>query len=122
MKDRIRLVRKEAGLTQEAFAEKIGAKKFTVVSYESGKRTPLPVTIRAISREFDVSENWLMTGEGQMHEPKTRAQIASAIADRYMVEDTPTKNRMIELISETDEEFLKTMIAKLKDFINAIEE
>lgn len=66
MKDRIKAVRKEAGLLQPEFAERIGIKGPTVTSYETGSRTPSDAVIISISREFGVSETWLRTGEGAM--------------------------------------------------------
>lgn len=69
MKDRIKKIRKEAKLTQVQFGEKIGVKGNTVTNYESGLRTPTDAVIKSICREFNVDENWLRTGEGDMFLP-----------------------------------------------------
>lgn len=66
MNDRIRAVRKAANLTQAEFASKIGIKPNTVTSYETGLRIPSDTVIMSICREFNVDENWLRTGEGEM--------------------------------------------------------
>lgn len=66
MKDRIKKLRKELDLTQQAFADKIGMKQNTIAQYEMGRTTPSDAIIFSICREFDVNENWLRTGEGNM--------------------------------------------------------
>lgn len=66
MKDRIRQLRKELGLNQTEFGERIGVKQGSVAGYESGARTPIDAVITSICREFNVSENWLRNGTGEM--------------------------------------------------------
>ena len=74
MNERIRLLRKELGLNQSDFGNKIGVKQCTVAGYESGARTPLDAVVSSICREFDVNEEWLRTGEGEMFEQMTEQQ------------------------------------------------
>ena len=74
MNERIRLLRKELGLNQSHFGTKIGVKQGTVAGYESGARTPLDAVVSSICREFDVNEEWLRTGEGEMFEQMTEQQ------------------------------------------------
>lgn len=66
MKDRIKKLRKELDLTQQAFADKIGMKQNTIAQYEMGRTTPSDAIIFSICREFDVNEDWLRTGKGEM--------------------------------------------------------
>lgn len=74
MNERIRLLRKELGLNQSDFGNKIGVKQGTVAGYESGARTPLDAVVSSICREFVVNEEWLRTGEGEMFEQMTEQQ------------------------------------------------
>lgn len=74
MKDRIKKLRKELDLTQQAFADKIGMKQNTIAQYEMGRTTPSDAIIFSICREFDVNEEWLRTGEGEMFEQMTEQQ------------------------------------------------
>ncbi len=66
MKNRIKKIRKEKGLTQVEFGEKIGVKGNTVTNYETGLRNPTDAVVLSICREFNVNEKWLRTGEGEM--------------------------------------------------------
>ncbi len=59
-------MRKELGLTQWEFGERIGVKPNTIATYEIGRNEPISAVISLICREFNVSETWLRTGEGEM--------------------------------------------------------
>lgn len=63
--ERIRMARKALGLTQTAFGRQIGLKQNSVARIEAGRPTSHQ-TIAAIVNTYQVSEQWLMTGEGEM--------------------------------------------------------
>lgn len=63
--ERIKQVRKDAGLTQSEFGNRIGAAQNTIATYESGRREPLDITLKSICREFNVNYDWLKNGNGQ---------------------------------------------------------
>lgn len=66
LKDRIKEIRKSEQLTQSEFGARVGVKGNTIGNYEMGLRTPSEAVIFSICREFNVNENWLRTGEGEM--------------------------------------------------------
>lgn len=80
MKERIKVVRKALGLSQMDFGSKIGVKQGTVAAYESGARIPLDSVIVSICREFNVSERWLRTGEGEMFVQLSREEEITKFA------------------------------------------
>lgn len=62
---RIRKVRKDNGLSQGAFAERIGY-TLTQVSYvERGKSRPSREFIKKVCQKYNISSNWLLSGEGE---------------------------------------------------------
>ena len=67
MNKRIKMVRKSKGLTLEKFGERIGITASACSTIENGKNNASDQTIRSICREFNVSEHWLRTGEGEMY-------------------------------------------------------
>lgn len=69
MKDRIKAIRQEAGLSQKDFAERIELTKVGLQNIEYGKNNPSPNTRQRICAEFNISRTWLETGEGLMHMP-----------------------------------------------------
>lgn len=67
MNERIKMVRKSKGLTLEKFGSKLGISAAACSAIEVGKNSPSEQTIVSICREFNVSEHWLRTGEGEMY-------------------------------------------------------
>lgn len=81
MKDRIKAVRKAAKLTQVQFGERLGVKGNTVTGYETGLRNPTDAVVKAICREFDVNENWLRYGYGEMF-ATSPTDVVGEVADK----------------------------------------
>lgn len=120
MNERIKELRKSLGLTQLEFGEQVGVKANTIGNYEIGLRTPSDAVIRAICREFNVNENWLRTGEGEMFNPqdeKLAAFIGSLVAD----DSEPFKRRMVELLADLTPEEWK-LLEKMAERLTKKEE
>lgn len=115
MNERILQVRKQTGLTQEKFADRIGLTKNFVWMIEKGERIPSDRTISDICREFAVNEEWLRTGEGEMFADIDRhKKIAAFLGDLMREDDSNFRVRMIEMLSELspDEWALLEKLAK----------
>ena len=119
MKDRIKKIRKELDLTQQKFAEKIGVKQNTVAQYEMGRNIPIDSVISLICREFNVNEQWLRDGTGEMFIEQTRdKQIASFVGSIQASAYDSFKKRFISMLSALDEsewEVLEKMTLMLHD-------
>lgn len=63
--ERVRMLRKEKGLTQSELGEKIGLKKSAISKLESDGNSVTDQNIRLIRDTFHVREHWLRTGEGE---------------------------------------------------------
>ena len=117
--DRIKEARQALGLSQADFGSKVGIKQATVAGYESGTRTPLDAVITAICREFNVNEEWLRTGEGEMFKPKSRnEELFEFVAS--VVEGPPGDIRakllsVMARLSEEQWELLADMARKLSE-------
>jgi transcriptional regulator with XRE-family HTH domain len=66
MRERIQKIRKSLGLNQKEFAERLGMKRTTLSMIEVGDNTLTEKNIRLICMTFNVSEEWLRTGKGEM--------------------------------------------------------
>lgn len=66
MIERIIQIREQAGLSQEKFAEKLGLSRNFINQVENGKKNVSKRTVSDICETFDISENWLMAGTGDM--------------------------------------------------------
>lgn len=72
--ERVKELRKQVNLTQQAFADRLNLKRNTVGSYEVNVVEPSDRTISDICREFNINETWLRTGEGEMFNQITRSE------------------------------------------------
>lgn len=119
MKDRIKKIRKELDLTQQKFADKLGVQRNTIAMYEMGRTLPSDAIMRSICREFNINEDWLRTGQGEIFIKQTRdEQIASFVGSIQSSEDDSFKKRFISMLSALDEsdwEVLEKMVIMLHD-------
>lgn len=67
MKNRVLKIRKDSKLNQEDFGLRLNLTKNYISLIETGNRIPSDRTISDICREFNVNENWLRTGTGDMY-------------------------------------------------------
>jgi transcriptional regulator with XRE-family HTH domain len=67
--DRLRWCREKKGLTQKFVAEKIGVKNNTLSSYEAGKRQPDYETLKSIADLYEVTIDYLLTGNEHSKSP-----------------------------------------------------
>lgn len=115
--ERIKILRKNQGLTQQKFAEVLGLKQNTVATYEMGKTVPSDRTISDICEKFNVNETWLRTGEGDMFTPVNRDKEIEAFIDSVLKSESDDfRRRMIAVLSKLDSaewELLEKMALKL---------
>lgn len=92
MKNRLKDARETLKLSQADFGKRIGVSGAAVSRWESGERGTPDVAVRAIVREFGVSELWLRTGTGDMFESKSRAAELAELTKRILT-DSPESFR-----------------------------
>ena len=84
---------------------------------EKGTRMPSERTISDICRIFNVSEDWVRTGEGDMFLPRSRHdEIAEFMRDLTYLDDDDFKVRFISMLANLDESrwvLLEAMAQKL---------
>lgn len=102
--NRIKKIRRELDLTQMEFASRIGSTQNTITRYETGSRVPSSSGISLICREFNINENWLRTGEGEMFIKSTRQEEISRFIDGLSTQEQNNfKLRLITALSRLDE-------------------
>lgn len=118
--ERIRELRKSFSLSGEKFGEKIGLKKVAISQIETGRSMPTEQTILSICREFNVSENWLRNGEGDMFIPMTRdEEIATFIGSVQADVDDTFKKRLVSVLAKLDENEWDLLEKIAEDIVNS---
>ena len=104
MKDRIKAIRKYYDLTQTEFGDRIGVKGNTITNYENDLRNPSDAIIVSICREFNVNEEWLRTGNGEMFQPITKNDEISKLFGEVLKENNDDfKRRLISALAKLDD-------------------
>ena len=123
MNDRIKKLRKELGLSGEKFGEKIGVKKAAISKIESGVVGLSDSNILAICREFNVNENWLRTGSGEMFKDMTLdEEIISFIGEVQWDASNTFKKRFISAIAKLNVVEWKVLEKIIVDMASTVEE
>lgn len=102
---RIIELRTELNISQEELGERIGLSRSGVSNIEKGKRALNDRHIKLICSEFNVSEKWLRTGEGDMLVHQTRDEKIARFIGQVLKEEGDTfKKRLINLLCALDED------------------
>lgn len=95
MKERLKELRTALKLTQQEFADRIGIQRGTYAKYEVGRNDPIDAVIRLICQTFNVNEEWLRTGDGQMFVDVSRADELARLIEETMSEESGEIKRRI---------------------------
>ncbi|MBR3624003.1 MAG: helix-turn-helix transcriptional regulator [Selenomonadaceae bacterium] len=82
---RLKLLRKDQGLNQGEFGTRIGLKQGAISKMEQEGNAVIDQNIRLICDTFNVNENWLRTGEGDMY-AETNETVLTQLAAQYHLE------------------------------------
>lgn len=116
---RLREVFISTGETQTNFAKQIGVTPAYIWKLlNKNDITPSDRTINDICREFNVSEHWLRTGEGEMFVQMSGDEEIAAFMGNVMAgEEDNFRRRFIAMLSKLDEhewELLEKMVDIIK--------
>ena len=115
MNERLKMLRKTLKLSGEKFGEKIGVKRSAISDLETGRNNLSEQMLLAICREYNVNEEWLRTGEGEMF-IETKESFLNNISKQYSLDDLDIK--IIESylnLSPDGREFIKNYIKSICD-------
>ncbi|MGC7931254.1 helix-turn-helix domain-containing protein [Lysinibacillus sp. VIII_CA] len=115
--DRIKVLRNELGLSMAAFGEKIKMTNSNISKMEKDLRVVTDRTIAIICTEFNVNEEWLRTGEGDMFVEETfDEEFANIIAEATLSGNEKIKELMI-MASKLNDKQLKAIVNFLEAMV-----
>ena len=113
MNERLKELRTHLGLTQSAFAERLGVTKATISRLEQKEREITNQMYRAICREFRVNEEWFRSGKGEMfHQIESEKEITEWFYDVMNVSNKKEYafiHDLIKALSRLDYDDWKTL-------------
>ncbi|MDD3417677.1 MAG: helix-turn-helix transcriptional regulator [Lachnospiraceae bacterium] len=115
MNKRLKSIRKILTLSQESFGKKLGVTGAGISKIESGDRGITEQMILAICREFNVNEEWLRNGNGDMFLDFTEDEFAKAAA--MLSNDMFVRSLIIEYwkLDDNNKKLFRDFIHKLSD-------
>lgn len=119
MNNRIKQIRLFYNLSQEKFGEKIGIESRSHISgLECGRRNITERIINDICREFNVREEWLKKGTGEMLEPLSKEEkVAKLLGNIFTDTDSELYNFKMSIFQELgklDESDWKVLLKIIK--------
>ena len=101
--ERVKEIRKKENLTLEKLGNKLGVGKSALSKVERGENSVTEQMIKSICREFNISEEWLRYGTGEMYIHRNKLQIISEFAADMIKEPDSFKARLFESMAKLDE-------------------
>lgn len=115
MKERIKSVRKALNLTQENFGEKLGVRKTAISKLENGENNLTEQMQKLICNEFNVNEEWLRTGNGEMFNQMDRDEELAYLMGKILASKNDfIKQTMLTFakLDESDWDLIENLIKK----------
>lgn len=101
--DRIGILLNELNMTKTAFGESLKVSQ-QYVSKLIKTGNPSDLLINDICEKYNVSEEWLRYGIGDMFIEKTRSEVIAEFAGKLMKDEEDSfRRRLIEALAELDE-------------------
>ena len=115
MNERIKELRTTLGLSAEKFGVRVGVTRSAISRIENGVVNVTEQMILSVCREFNVREEWLRTGSGEMFLDFTEDEFAKAAAQ--LSNDPFVKGLIIEYwkLDEDSKALFRSFIHKLSD-------
>lgn len=114
MKERIKKIREDNGLSLTRFAESLKTSVATISRYESGERIPSDAVLNLICQKYHVSYAWLKTGEGPMEDPLPDDAALDMLTETY--QSLPERLRsLVDALCSMDPEWWKTLDSALEE-------
>lgn len=104
---RVRKIRLQKGISQEQFGELIGIKKAAVSKIENGDNSLSRSNLISICKQFNINEEWLLYGKGEMFIPTSRENEIRAFFENAMSSDTD--------LAKIQRKFINTLISLDKE-------
>lgn len=111
-------IRKSLEMTQEKFGTELGLNKSSISNIEKNIRSVTDKHIKLLCSTFNVNEEWLRTGEGEMFTPHDIDEdLAYAFGQISAVKNEELKKALLLLTELTDEQiiYIANMVKALKD-------
>lgn len=118
IQERIRFIRKEVlKLNQADFAQKIKISRSNLGNIETGSVNLTDRIVYQICQTFDINEEWLRTGNGEMYAENDESIVRELIEKYHMTEN---QQRIMYAFLAMDDEKRERVATAFFDFIDSM--
>jgi len=100
LKDKIKFLREEKGLTQKQLAKIFGFAESTIGCYETGKRHPDYNLLKRLADFFNCSTDYLLCRTDKRNATVTEVELININGKRFSKEEIEEKIRFAEQVEE----------------------
>lgn len=114
--ERIKRIRKDAGLNQTDFGKRIGLTQGTISGIESKDGEITDRTILSVCKEFNIAEHWLRTGAPPMRPEPTEADELAQLLQGA----SPTKALLLRIIASLPDYLLVDLRREIRQIMRKL--
>lgn len=122
MNERIKELRKELKLTQQEFADALNIKRGAVANYEIGRNEPIDAVVSLICKTFNVNEEWLRSGAGDMFLELPEEDEEAAYVSELLEDSDNDLYKLIKEIMHTYHDLTPKSKEVVRDFSATLRE
>lgn len=122
MNERIKELRKELKLTQQEFADELKISRGNIGAYEVGKNAPSDAVVALICKTFNVNEEWLRSGAGDMFLELPEEDEEAAYVSELLEDGENDLYKLIKEIMHTYHDLTPKSKEVIRDFSAALRE
>lgn len=122
MNERIKKIRKELKLTQQEFSDKLHIKRNTLANYEIGRNEPIDAVVALICKTYNVNEEWLRSGEGDMFLELPEEDEEAAYVSELLEDSDNDLYKLIKEIMHTYHDLTPKSKEVIRDFSATLRE
>lgn len=123
IRERIRNLRKETlKMNQDEFGKAIGISRSNEANIETGRINVTDRVVRDICEKFNINENWLRTGEGNMLAPVSREDEIMQFVANVQGENNVAAKRLLSALAKLNLDDWKVIDKILDNLTNTKKE
>ena len=118
MHERLKEVRKALNMKQGDFAKELSITQGHLSDLENGRKEVSERLINILVLKFNISEDWLRTGKGDMFNPMSEDEELDLYIGRVSGSDDDFKKSLLKVLCKLSEEewnVLKKIISEIKE-------
>lgn len=120
MSERIKELRERLNLSQEALGARVGVTRGAISRIENGTNSLTPAMILSLCREFNVREEWLREGTGEMFNELSQEEEVAYIVGQALPQAPDFIKDTFIALGKLSHDFTPEDWQAVKKFIDAL--